>query len=82
MINEAHVLILDAYIARLTISDLEKIVEAKKASAQAALNYGNRAQLEAMANRTQVVRDSMGNMIQWDRDIISRVVNNVVAGEV
>ena len=82
MINESHAVILEAYVARLSISDLERIIEARKEGARAALNQGNRAQLAAMENTSKVVASSVSNMIEWDRDIIARVVNNAVAGEV
>jgi lipopolysaccharide biosynthesis regulator YciM len=80
MINADHAVIFSAYLSRVSIEDLEKIVEAQKNCARAALNSNTISQLDAQTKRTAVVAESVEHLIQWDRDIIAQVVQNVMVG--
>jgi hypothetical protein len=78
MLIYEHAKILDLYLSRISIADLEKIVEAKKECARAALNQGNSAQLVAHGTRAVAVTEAVEHLIEWDRDIITRRVKDVV----
>lgn len=69
-----HSDILVAYIKRLSLADLERIVEAQRACWHAAMNLGMRTQIECQNNSEIIIRQAADNMIEHDKQIIERVV--------
>jgi len=70
-----HKRILNAYLSRLSTKQLENILNADKECLQAAMNYGNRAQLDAQVNFYDVVCKAVDSMIEHDLSIVESVLN-------
>jgi len=70
-----HKRILNAYLSRLSTKQLENILNADKKCLQAAMNYGNRAQLDAQVNFYDVVCKAVDSMIEHDLSIVESVLN-------
>jgi hypothetical protein len=77
MTNEQHASLLYAYVARLRTSDLEKLVTAAKAGDQAAMHYGNSAQVTAINEFYSVVETAVDNIRRGDLEKIEARVNEV-----
>jgi hypothetical protein len=70
-----HKRILNAYLSRLSTKQLENILNADKECLQAAMNYGNRAQLDAQVNFYDVVCKAVDSMIEHDLSIVESILN-------
>ena len=70
-----HARILHAYLARMTLSDMENIFNANKEWTHAALNYGNNAQDKARAKFYAALANSVNNLIQHDIKYIEQVIS-------
>lgn len=70
-----HSRILHAYIARMTLADIENIFNANKEWTHAALNYGNIAQDKARAKFYAALANAANNLIQHDIKYIEQVIS-------
>lgn len=77
-----HARILYAYLGRLSTKDLEAILEADKKCWLASQNYGITEQIKRQNEYMGVVLDAMGNMMPHDKDIIVKIVTDIVNREV
>lgn len=77
-----HARILYAYLGRLTTKDLEAMLEADKQCWLASQNYGINEQIKRQNEYMGVVLDAMGNMATHDKDIIVKIVTDIVNREV
>jgi len=75
-----HARILHAYLARMTLSDMENILNANKEWTHAALNYGNNAQDKARAKFYAALANSVNNLIQHDIKDIEQVISEECEG--
>lgn len=69
-----HADILYAYIARLSVADLESIIEAERATWHAAVNGGTSEQSAAQKASRDNVRALIKRMHESDRDTIATIV--------
>lgn len=76
-----HSVILNAYISRLTLGDLDNLLKQSRACTYAAMNLGNSSQIEAQAGLYAAVCTAVDNLIRHDQEIISKIVNESVRGE-
>lgn len=76
-----HSEILNAYISRLTLADLENLAKQSRACTHAAMNLGNSAQIEAQAGLYAAVCNAVDNLIRHDKEIISKIVNSSIRGQ-
>lgn len=74
-----HTRILNAYLARLTVKDLEKIVQANNDWQHSALNHGNNTQLKAQENLMAAISHAISNVIQHDIINIEKIISEEVA---
>jgi hypothetical protein len=70
-----HARILHAYLARMTLSDMENIFNANKEWTHAALNYGNNAQDKARAKFYAALANAVNNLMKHDIGTIEQVIN-------
>jgi hypothetical protein len=75
-----HARILHAYLARMTLSDMENIFNANKEWTHAALNYGNNAQDKARAKFYAALANAVNNLIRTDIDTIEQVISEECEG--
>jgi hypothetical protein len=80
MIKIDHARILNAYLARLQLSDIDNIQAANKAWIQAAMNQGNSAQLQCQAAFYAAVSNAVNNLIRSDIRTIEQVINEECEG--
>ena len=73
-----HAQILAAYLARLTLADVEAIQTANKTWAHAALNYGDHAQDKARAGFYAAVSQAVANLLPHDRANIDKLVRGAL----
>jgi len=73
-----HARILNAYLARMTLSDLENIMQASKRWTHAAMNYSNSQQIQAQAGFYAAVCNSVNNLIAHDISHIELVIDEEV----
>lgn len=69
-----HTRILNAYLARLTRRDLEKIMKADSDWQHSALNHGNSTQLKAQENFMAAISHAISNVIQHDIINIEQII--------
>ena len=69
-----HSRILNAYLARLTLSDIDNIQAANRAWTQAAMNQGNSAQLQCQAAFYAAIANAVNNLIRSDIGTIEQVI--------
>lgn len=74
---DQHSDILNAYLSRLSLADLRQILTAAEYSQQAQLNHGISEQLRRQTEMRQTVRDAVNGLIQYDCDLIAKVVIKV-----
>ena len=74
---DQHSDILNAYLSRLALTDLRQILAAAECSQQAQLNHGISEQLRRQTEMRQTVRDAVNGLIQYDCDLIAKVVIKV-----
>jgi hypothetical protein len=74
-----HTRILNAYLARLTTKDLEKIMQANNDWQHSALNHGNTTQLKAQENFMAAISHAISNVIQHDIINIEKIILEEVA---
>lgn len=70
-----HSRILNAYLARMTLADLENITQASKRWNHAAMNYTNSEQIKRQAGFYAAVCNSINNLIAHDINYIELVIN-------
>ena len=70
-----HARILNAYLSRMTLADLENISEAKKRCIHAAMNYSNSQQLQTQAGFYAAVCNSVNNLIAHDLHHVELVID-------
>jgi hypothetical protein len=75
-----HARILHAYLARMTLSDMENIFNANKEWTHAALNYGNNAQDKARAKFYAALANSVNNLMKHDIASIEQVISEQFEG--
>lgn len=69
-----HARILNAYLSRMTLADLENISQASQRWTHAAMNYSNSQQLQAQAGFYAAVCNSVNNLIAHDLHNIEIVI--------
>jgi DNA-binding GntR family transcriptional regulator len=77
-----HARILSAYLSRLTRKDFERILEADAKWRHACQNNGTNEQIRVQDQFNGVVLEAMGNMLAYDRQNITTIVNKIVNREV
>ena len=77
-----HARILSAYLSRLTRKDFERILEADAKWRHACQNNGTNEQIRLQGKFDGVVLEAMGNMLAYDRQNITTIVNKIVNREV
>jgi len=70
-----HYTILRAYLTRIRENDLENILDKKKESAYAAMNYGNSAQLTCLEAEWGAIDKAINNMIDHDIQLIDKAID-------
>lgn len=71
---DQHSDILNAYLSRLTLADLRAILAAAEYSQEAQANHSTKEQIRRQTEMRGTVRDAIDGLIQYDRDLIERVV--------
>lgn len=66
MTNLQHAKILQLYLDRLTLSDLQRIIHAKSRSLDAAMNLGSRAQAIYAEDEEQTIQSAVSSMLPTD----------------
>lgn len=74
-----HSRILNAYISRLTLADLEALTERASAATHAGLNLGIRAQIDAQAGLYAAVCQTVENLNAHDKRLISEIIESEMA---
>ena len=69
-----HVQILNAYISRLTLADINNISDHMGRCVNAQLNNSNSTQLKEQARLYAAVCNSINNLIKHDKALISDVI--------
>jgi hypothetical protein len=75
MIKIDHARILNAYLARLTLADIDAIQAANRTWAYAAMNQNNSSLLECQASFYATVANAVNNLIQHDIAYIEQVIS-------
>jgi len=75
-----HARILNAYLARLQLSDIDNIQAANRAWIQAAMNQGNSAQLQCQAAFYAAVANAVNNLMRAEIGTIERVISEECEG--
>jgi hypothetical protein len=75
-----HARILNAYLARMQLSDIDNIQAANRAWTQAAMNQGNSAQIQCQAAFYAAVANAVNNLIRTDISTIEQVINEETEG--
>jgi hypothetical protein len=75
-----HARILNAYLMRLPISDVEAINEANKKWVNAYLNGNNAEQMKCRAGFYALVANATNNLIEHDIRYIEQVINEETEG--
>ncbi len=70
-----HAKILNAYLSRFTINDLEGILQAKYACVHSQQNYGNSNQLTSQDRFFDAVTHAINNLIKHDINLIENVIS-------
>jgi len=70
-----HARILNAYLARMTLSDIDAIQSANQIWAQAAMNQNNLSLFQCRAGFYAAVSNAVNNLIRHDIDYIEQVIN-------
>jgi len=73
-----HTRILNAYLSRLTLADIDAIQAANRAWIQAAMNQGNSAQLQCQAGFYATVANAVNNLIHSDIGRIEQVIDQEI----
>jgi predicted RNA-binding protein with PIN domain len=61
-----HARILNAYLSRMTLADMQNLMQAKERWIHATMNYSNSQQLQAQAGFYAAVCNSVNNLIAHD----------------
>ena len=69
-----HARILNAYLSRMTLADMQNLMQAKERWTHAAMNYSNSQQLQAQAGFYAAVCNSVNNLIAHDLHNIEIVI--------
>ena len=70
-----HARILNAYLSRMTLADIDNISAAKKRWTHAVMNYSNSEQLKTQAGFYAAVCNSVNNLIAHDIQNIEFVID-------
>jgi len=76
---DQHADILYAYLVRLTLDDLQEIVEAERNAWRAQANYGMSGQIAEQNAAREVVRAAVGRMLASDRANVETIIRRNVA---
>jgi hypothetical protein len=76
MNNNQHTRILNAYISRLTLNDINNIKEAIEKATYAQMHLNNNAQQMEQNNIHNTTCEIIHNMLQHDKNIIAQIINN------
>ena len=74
-----HARILNAYLSRMTLADLENITQASNRWTHAAMNYSSSQQLQAQAGFYAAVCNSINNLIAHDISHVELVIDEETA---
>ena len=77
-----HARILNAYLARMTLADLENVMQASKCWTYVAMNYSNSRQndlLQAKAGFYAAVCNSVNNLMAHDINYVELVIDEETA---
>jgi hypothetical protein len=70
-----HARILNAYLSRMTLADMQNIMQANERWIHAAMNQGNNQQLQAQAGFYAAVCNSVNNLIAHDLHHVELVID-------
>jgi hypothetical protein len=70
-----HARILNAYLSRMTLADMQNLMQANERWTYAAMNQGNSAQLQAQAGFYGAVCNSVNNLIAHDLHHVELVID-------
>lgn len=76
-----HAKILESYISRMTLNDIETILRASRECKHQALNGNSNSQLDAAGALFSTIQITLGEMLTHDRDNIAKVINSVIERE-
>jgi hypothetical protein len=74
-----HARILNAYLARMTLADLENVIYKSKRWTHAVMNYSNSEQIKRQADFYAAVCNSVNNLIAHDINYIELVIDEELA---
>lgn len=64
--RETHARLFARYLSNCTLADMQAILKAKEDCMHAAMNYGNRAQIDASDNKRAIVERAVNRMLASD----------------
>jgi hypothetical protein len=70
-----HARILNAYLSRMTLADMQNLMQANERWTHAAMNYSNNQQLQAQAGFYAAVCNSVNNLIAHDLNHVELVID-------
>lgn len=70
-----HTKILNAYLSRFTLKDIEEILKAKNSCMHRMLNEGMNSQLIGADRFEKTVTQAINNLIQHDLNLIEKVIS-------
>lgn len=73
-----HARVLDAYLARLPLAQLDRLREAQQDRASAGLHLGGRSQIEAHATAEQVATAAIESMSSHDRELLDKLIPSCI----
>lgn len=66
--------VLSAFLARLSVSEISSIIDAKEDWEYAAMNLGNSSQLIAMQNFDNIVASAVDSLLDHDKEIVESII--------
>lgn len=68
-----HAKVLNAYLSRMSLPDIEAIYRTQKLAWMASMHYGTSAQLSAQTKASECVTDAIGHLIDHDIKLIETI---------
>ena len=72
--DETHAHILNAYVSRLTLNQIEQLAQDARDCAHAAMNLGQRSQLAAQESMEQNIQKAISHMLKHDKGIVEKMM--------
>lgn len=78
MNNEQHALVLNAYLSRLTLADIENVLKAQNQAWHNSLNYGLSAQVESQKKACMAIYLALSAMLDSDKKLIEIIIHRAI----